>query len=471
MSFKGEIALGALNSKYKYGFTIGDIYRVQGAGNLVPNNLAVANGAFVEWKGTAWEVKKDMQYAVSKTGESLDDTAVSLEEVFFANMDVPASTLRFSFGDPNYDPTQDTAVASRHNTADRAGGGTPAGYGGTWKKLSTKFANIWDYTFVDNTLLNEFDNGNRKLETADTETRFWNDVEHNPIKIIASNTAGCKSFKRVFQGCWAITEIWELDTSDATNMMLAFSYCKNLINVPQMDMSLSTDFRATFQECHELESMPAPILPDDDSLSCSMQDFWLNCKKLKRVDGILNLKSITSIREICIGCRYLESITMQNTNRVTHFGYAFCGCPELPLEFFDSLDTSSATNLNDICSGEAVYPMNGALHMFRYDVIMKNITRLPNFDMSSATNISDAFHLCNLESIDTTKLSALSGSVNVKEMFTDNRNCKSGILDAYAVLDAVDNDHTNCFRNCGIDTDEGRAELEQIPVSWGGLAP
>lgn len=85
MSFKGEIALGALNSKYKYGFTIGDIYRVQGAGNLVPNNLAVANGAFVEWTSNGWEVKKDMQYAVSKTGESLDDAAVSLEEeVFFA---------------------------------------------------------------------------------------------------------------------------------------------------------------------------------------------------------------------------------------------------------------------------------------------------------------------------------------------------------------------------------------------------
>lgn len=75
MSFKGEIALGALNSKYKYGFTVGDIYRVQGAGNLVPNNLAVANGAFVEWTSNGWEVKKDMQYATSETGESLDDVA------------------------------------------------------------------------------------------------------------------------------------------------------------------------------------------------------------------------------------------------------------------------------------------------------------------------------------------------------------------------------------------------------------
>lgn len=73
MAFKGEIALGALNEKFKTGFTIGDIYRTQGAGNLVPNNLPVANGAFVEWTADGWKVKKDMQYAVSATGESLND--------------------------------------------------------------------------------------------------------------------------------------------------------------------------------------------------------------------------------------------------------------------------------------------------------------------------------------------------------------------------------------------------------------
>lgn len=471
MAFKGEIGAEFLDN-IKTGFTVGDIYRIIDAGKL--GGVDIPFGAFVEWKGTTWEVKKDMQYAVSKTGESLDDTAVSLEEVFFANMDVPASTLRFSFGDLNYDPTQDTTVASRHNTADRAGGGTPAGYGGTWTKLRTKFANIWDYTYTDNTLLNEFDNGNYQPSTGGTETRFWNDVEHNPIKIIASNTAGCKSFKRVFQGCLAITEIWNLDTSDATDMFLAFSYCKNLVKVPRMDMSSNTDFRAIFQDCLELESMPAPIFPDDNSLSYSAQSLWLNCPKLKVVNGILNLKSFTSIKEICDGCRSLENITMQNTGRITIFGQAFCGCPELPLEFFDSLDTSKATSLSDICNGAAQYPTNSVTgpYKFKYDVIMKNITRMPNFVIpSTVSNISDAFHSCNIESIDTTKLSALGGSVNVKEMFTNNRNCKSGILDAYAILDAVDSSHTDCFLNCGIDTAEGRAELEQIPASWGGLAP
>lgn len=64
MAFKGEIALGALNTNYKYGFTIGDIYRVQGAGNLVPNNLPVANGAFVKWTADGWR-HSDEHYTTS----------------------------------------------------------------------------------------------------------------------------------------------------------------------------------------------------------------------------------------------------------------------------------------------------------------------------------------------------------------------------------------------------------------------
>ena len=393
------------------------------------------------------------------------------EEVMYADQEIPESTLRFSFGDLNYDPTQDTAVASRHNIDDRAGGGTPAGYGGTWKKLRTKYTNIWDYTYVDDTLLNEFDNGNWLLSTADTETRFWNDVEHNPIKIIASNTAGCESFKRAFQGCLAITEIWELDTSDSTNMMIAFSYCKNLVKVPQMNMSSCTNFNAIFQDCHKLESIPAPVFPDDDSPSYQAQLLFYNCLKLKSVDGILNFKSITNVQQLCFNCPSLESITMENTGRVTTFGNAFAGCLKLPLKFFDSLDTSGATYIGKICGGHVeIREGSSGPYYFNYDVLMKNITRMPNFNISNVTNANGAFRSCNIESIDTTALSALSGSVKVDNMFRDCVNCKSGILDAYAILDAVDSNHTDCFKNCGIDTPTGRAELEQIPASWGGLA-
>lgn len=77
MAFKGEIALGALNSKFQYGFTIGDIYRVQGAGNLVPNNYAVTNGEFVEWAADGWQHSNENYATLTNvsgaTGAVLDD--------------------------------------------------------------------------------------------------------------------------------------------------------------------------------------------------------------------------------------------------------------------------------------------------------------------------------------------------------------------------------------------------------------
>lgn len=75
MAFKGEISAAILAGK-KTGFATGDIYRIISEGKL--GDLDVQYGTFVEWKGTAWEVKKDMQYAVSKTGESLDQAVADV---------------------------------------------------------------------------------------------------------------------------------------------------------------------------------------------------------------------------------------------------------------------------------------------------------------------------------------------------------------------------------------------------------
>lgn len=70
MAFKGEIGAEFLDN-VKTGFTVGDIYRIIDAGKL--GGVDIPFGTFVEWTGTAWKVNKDMQYAVSATGESLND--------------------------------------------------------------------------------------------------------------------------------------------------------------------------------------------------------------------------------------------------------------------------------------------------------------------------------------------------------------------------------------------------------------
>ena len=65
-------------------------------------------------------------------------------------------------------------------------------------------------------------------------------------------------------------------------------------------------------------------------------------------------------------------------------------------------------------------------------------------------------------------LSTVSGAGS---LFTNNPNVKSGILDAYNQLLTVPkavSSHSNCFTNCGSNTETGAAELAQIPTGWGG---
>lgn len=55
--------------------------------------------------------------------------------------------------------------------------------------------------------------------------------------------------------------------------------------------------------------------------------------------------------------------------------------------------------------------------------------------------------------------------VNVVEMFEGCRNVESGILDCYDSLRNL-TQHWACFRDCGVDTPTGAAELAQIPSDW-----
>lgn len=67
---------------------------------------------------------------------------------------------------------------------------------------------------------------------------------------------------------------------------------------------------------------------------------------------------------------------------------------------------------------------------------------------------------------------SLSGGISdCGEMFYGCRGVMSGISAAYNVLSAANPQlHHNTFYDCGVDTQQGLAELRTVPASWGGLA-
>ena len=101
----------------------------------------------------------------------------------------------------------------------------------------------------------------------------------------------------------------------------------------------------------------------------------------------------------------------------------------------------------------------------------KSLTQVPNLDYSNATSAWSMFEGCTgLTKINHIHLPNVGACGH---LFKDCVNVESGALKLYQELSTLGmeiNDYYDCFKNCGINTPTGLAELQQIPQSWGGLA-
>ena len=148
-------------------------------------------------------------------------------------------------------------------------------------------------------------------------------------------------------------------------------------------------------------------------------------------------------------CDALERVLSANTSNVTDMESMFYGCTKL--ENVPLFDTSNVTDMQGMFSG------------------CTKLENVPLFDTSNVTDMQRMFYGC-------TKLKyiPLFDTSNVTDMWNMCRNCRnveSGALALYQQASGQTTppqSYSNCFTNCGIDTDTGYAELAQIPASWGG---
>lgn len=121
------------------------------------------------------------------------------EEMLLANLPCNANTLRFKFSKMDYDPTV-------------------AGVGsiGTWKKLSAKFNNVWEWT-------------KSGAEFTSVFSGAFDDIG-NLVSVIASG-----------------------DMSSVTDMTAMFANCTSLTSVPLFDTSAVTNMSAMFINCTKVE--------------------------------------------------------------------------------------------------------------------------------------------------------------------------------------------------------------------------
>ena len=184
-----------------------------------------------------------------------------------ASTKLAANTLRFLFSKSDYDPT----VAG-------------VGSGGTWQKVDTAAANVWDWTKSGNTFANSFENA-------------FKDSDNLVSVIAAGDTSSVTSMSYLFKGCTSLTSVPLFDTSSVTGMTYMFTGCTSLTSVPLFNTSSVTSMSQMFSGCTSLTSVP-----------------------------LFDTSSVTGMGDMLRGCTSLTSVPLFNTSSVTSLNNTFNGC-------------------------------------------------------------------------------------------------------------------------------------------------
>jgi surface protein len=390
------------------------------------------------------------------------------EESMMANLPIADNTLRFSFGDLDYDPI----VAG-------------VGSSGAWTKKNTKFTNVWDWT-------------NENTDWHEAFKGAFPDVD-NPVKVIAAgDTSSVINFKDMFGGIRNnqapssgtyvlytrnnIVSCVPFDisgcTGDSNNSIMSLFFGSSLKEYVQF--TFPEDWYQTCQTVFadtEIEEIGDVYLQGH-----MVNGVFSHCMKLKKVGNVTyklqegstfavnifansnvfdapleevgNIQgNATDFSTLFQACKHLKKVGSIDCTNTYSFLSMFSNCNEL--EEIPELTNIGNTNITN------------TYQMFSNCWKLK---QLPVFDTSHVTNATRMLRNCyELTSIPDYDFNSVVG--DVQEIALSCYKVKTGILEAYNKLlargSAITN-HTDCFKDCGRDTEEGRAALAQIPVSWGG---
>ena len=299
------------------------------------------------------------------------------------------------------------------------------------------------------------------------------------VSIPLFNTSKATSMDSMFYGCTGLTEVPLLDTSRATNMSSMFYGCSKITTIPALDTSSATNMSGMFSGCAGLTEVP--LL--DTSSATNMIQMFMRCSSLESLP-LFDTSSAITVEGMVRECTSLKHIPQFNTHNVTTFSHFAHRCYNL--EDFPELDTSSATEMNRIascCPKLTSFPLLNTHNVTDFGSMLSghsssygteypmHLTSIPAFDYSSATSLEDAFgNNLNLETIPQINAPNVQ---DVSNIFMNCSNVKQGAKQLYDTFSSQQSIQTyeNAFKNCGINTDTGFTELEQIPPSWGGMKP
>ena len=317
---------------------------------------------------------------------------------------LPDNTLLFKFGAAAYDPSSLTTLT-----------------GATWTRVSAE-PNIWLWDA-------------RGVETVD-----WTEA---------------------FRGKFS-----SYDSSGYVDIIGAGE-----LNMPAViGMKKGSDYPGMFRNNgNALRNVCYLSFPNAERAQCLFQ----NNGKLLRVEG-LNLPKVTTFQSMFKNCTNLESIgSITSSPSLTNCSELFQSCQHLiTFPWFDTSNVESISGMFNQCQSLQTIPLidtNKITNMSSMFLRCYSLTSVPLLNTSNVTIMQSMFYGCkaltNVPLLNTSKVT------NLTQMFLDCTNVQSGALALYQQASSQANPptkHTATFKNCGVNTQTGLAELAQIPTSWGG---
>ena len=155
------------------------------------------------------------------------------------------------------------------------------------------------------------------------------------------DTSAVTTMSGTFGSCRSLMAIPQMDTSAVTDMNYMFNYCYSLTAIPQMDTSAVTTMRSMFGVCYSLMAIPQM----DTSAVKNMSSMFTECCSLTAIPQ-MNTSAVTSMSSMFERCNSLTAIPQMNTSAVKDVRHMFNGCNSLTA--IPQMDTSKVTNMSNM---------------------------------------------------------------------------------------------------------------------------
>ena len=175
-------------------------------------------------------------------------------------------------------------------------------------------SNIPDYATVTEIPQDNLNYLNSGLITSNMRYMFYSCKALKTIPKLNIDTSQCTDMSGMFNNCQALTtiDLSNFNTSKVTDMGGMFYYCPALttIDLSNWDTSNLTNMRNMFYGCLALTTINLSNF--NTSKVTNMDYMFNNCKSLEHIEGIIDMKSCNSYRNMFIGCDKLSGVKIKN---------------------------------------------------------------------------------------------------------------------------------------------------------------